>query len=278
MCDQVCGTSTESDQSLLSLIFVENKQLAWYGLKFNIHSSNLLILIAVIGIIPANFLPFGTAHGDSRVPTALVGSTEAIPLGTDVVIFGSHHNTLYVSYTYLYESSIYFSKSQVNTNGVLSFRQSFPRFYYFGSDFDSVSSPPIIAPFWDLIDIRASGTIYYRQDFNSSIADQIQQDIYTQFPDVGFFYPSLVFVATWDRVAEYFGFSDRNTFQVVLASDGGRTFVRFNYGDIQWGGFRTLIGVSAGDRVNFITHPASQSSSVLLLDDTTTTYRIDSKW
>ena len=168
----------------------------------------------------------------------------------------------------------------MNTNGVLSFRQSFTRLYSSGSDFDSVSSPPIIAPFWDFVDILTGGTIYYRQDFNSSVADQIQQDIHTQFPDVGFFYPSLVFVATWDRVAEYFGFdtSDRNTFQVVLASDGGRTFVRFNYGDIQWGGFRTLIGVSAGDRVNFITHPASLSSSVLLLDDTTITYRIDSKW
>ena len=164
---------------------------------------------------------------------------------------------------------------------MLSFRQSFTTPYSFGSDFDSVFSPPIVAPFWDLVDIRTGGTIYYRQDFNSSVADQIQQDIHTQFPDVGFFYPSLVFVATWDRVAQYFGFlstSDHNTFQVVLASDGGRTFVRFNYGDIQWGGFITLIGVSAGDRVNFITHPASLSSSVLLLDDTTITYRIDSKW
>ena len=160
---------------------------------------------------------------------------------------------------------------------MLSFGQSFTRYSSFGFNFDSVSSPPIIAPFWDDIDIRRAGTIYYRQDFSSSVADQIQQEIYMQFPDVGFFYPSLVFVATWDRVAEYFGFGQFNTFQVVIASDGGRTFVRFNYGDIQWGGSRTLIGISAGDGINFITHPASLSSSVLLLDNTTTTYRIDGK-
>ena len=165
----------------------------------------------------------------------------------------------------------------MNTNGVLSFGRSFRSFTSGGSDFDSVSSPPIIAPFWDDFDVRRNGTIYYRQDFSSSVADQVQQEIYTQFPDVGFFYPSLIFVATWDRVAAFgssFGF---NTFQVVIASDGRRTFVRFNYGDIQWGGSNTLIGVSAGDGINFITHPASLSSSVLLLDNTATTYRIDGK-
>ena len=163
---------------------------------------------------------------------------------------------------------------------MLSFRQSFTRLYSSGSDFDSVSSPPIIAPFWDFVDILTGGTIYYRQDFNSSVADQIQQDIHTQFPDVGFFYPSLVFVATWDRVAAY-AFSARghyNTVQVIIVSNGERTFVKFNYGDIQWGGSRTLIGVSAGNRVNFITHPASLSSSVLSLDDTTAIYKIDGKF
>ena len=167
----------------------------------------------------------------------------------------------------------------MNTNGVLSLGQPFTRFSSFGSNFDSVPSPPIIAPFWDDVDIRAAGTIFYRQDFSSSVADQVQQEIYAQFPDIGFFYPSLVFVATWDRVATLPHFSGRlNTFQAIIASDGVRTFVRFNYGDIQWGGFRTLIGVSAGDGINFITHPASLSSSVLLLDNTATTYRIDSKF
>ena len=160
---------------------------------------------------------------------------------------------------------------------MISFGNSFTAFSSFGSSFDSISSPPIIAPFWDDVNIQNGGTIYYRQDFNSSVADKLQQDIYTQFPDTGFFYPSLVFVATWDRVAA-FSSSFRglfNTFQAVIASDGVRTFVRFSYGDIQWGGPRTLIGVSAGDMTNFITHPASLSSSVLLLDNTATTYKID---
>ena len=161
---------------------------------------------------------------------------------------------------------------------MLSFGQSFTITSSGGSNFNSASFPPIIAPFWNDINVNRGGTIYYRQDITSPIAKQIQQDIYIHFPSIGFFYPSLVFVATWDRVAAYS--SDFrglvNTFQVAIASDGTWTFVRFSYDDIQWGGSATLIGVGAGDGVNFITHPASLSSSVLSLDNTTTVYKVDS--
>ena len=168
---------------------------------------------------------------------------------------------------------------QVSTNGVVSFGQSYPRISSGGSDFDFVSSPPIIAPFWDDINVLNGGMIYYRQEFNSSIADLVAEDLSSQYPEVGFFYPSLVFVATWDRVASFYSnFGGLyNTFQVIIASDGSRSFVKFIYGDIEWGGSSTLIGVSAGDRLNFVTHPASLSSNVLLLDGTNVTYRIDCK-
>ena len=102
----------------------------------------------------------------------------------------------------------------------------------------------------------------------------VQKVLASEYPEAASFQPSLVFVATWDRVEPY-EFDIRgfvNTFQVVIASDGTRTFVRFSYGDIQWGGVTTLIGVAAGDQVNFVTHPASQSSSVLSLYNTTATY------
>ena len=168
----------------------------------------------------------------------------------------------------------------MSTNGLLSFGWPFTDFTSGGLNFDSVFSPPLIAPFWDDVDVRNDGgTIYYRQDNTSSIAEQIQQNISLQFHNIDLFYPSLVFIATWDRVAPYDysmpgdSLSRRlvNTFQVVVASDGTRTFVRFNYGDIQWGG-PTLIGVSIGDRANFITHPDSLSPSVLSLDKYTTKY------
>jgi hypothetical protein len=165
--------------------------------------------------------------------------------------------------------------SQVNTNGVLSFGNSY--ISPVGTDFNFISSPPIVAPFWDDVDITRSGTIYYRQDSNSTITELVQKAVAAEYPEAASFQPTLVFVATWDRVEPY-GFDSRglvNTFQVVVVSDGTWTFIRFSYGDIQWGGSGTVIGVSAGDRVNFVTHPASQSSDVLLLYNTTATYRVD---
>ena len=166
----------------------------------------------------------------------------------------------------------------MSTNGLLSFGQPFFDYPSSGANFNSVSSPPLIAPFWDDVDVTKGGTIYYRQDNTSSIAEHIQQDISLQFHNISLFYPSLVFVATWDRVAPFGNSGVVNTFQVIVASDGTRTFVRFNYGDIQWGGFSTLIGVSIGDRANFISHPDSLSPSVLSLDNSTTTYFISSKF
>ena len=71
----------------------------------------------------------------------------------------------------------------------------------YGSNFNTVSSPPIIAPFWDDIDITKDGTIYYRQDSNPSLTEQIQQAIASDYPEVAAtFRPSLIFVATWDRI------------------------------------------------------------------------------
>ena len=48
-------------------------------------------------MIPEGFLPFGSAYGDSAVPRVDDGSTDEVRLGTDVVIFGTRNDRLYVS-------------------------------------------------------------------------------------------------------------------------------------------------------------------------------------
>ena len=163
---------------------------------------------------------------------------------------------------------------------MLSFGGPFTRTSSFGLPISSVLSPHIIAPFWDDIDITKGGTIYLRQDTNSSLAEQLKQEISIQYPELGTFCPLLVFVATWEEVAAFSSdYTDQvNTFQATLASDGIKTFIRFSYGDIQWGGSETQIGASAGDGLNFITHPVSLSPLVRFLDDSTFTYRVDCKW
>ena len=169
---------------------------------------------------------------------------------------------------------------QVSTNGLLSFGVPFTQTSSNGQDFDSLfSTPPIVAPFWDDINVLNGGTIYYRQDSDTMIVEQLRRELSMEYPEAELFHPSLMFIATWDMVAP-FSFQSIgavNTFQVTVATDGTVTFVRFSYGAIQWGGLETLIGVSAGDGFNFITHPSSLSSSVLSLDTTTVFYRVDRK-
>ena len=48
-----------------------------------------------------------------------------------------------------------------------------------------------------------------------------------------------------------------NTFQVVIATDGQRTFVHFLYGDIEWG--FANIGFNAGDGVRSFMVPGALS-------------------
>ena len=61
-----------------------------------------------------------------------------------------------------------------------------------------------------------------------------------------------------------------NTFQVVLATDGEKTFVTFLYEDIQWGDAETTIGFNAGDQLQAITPPESLTTEgVLNLENTT---------
>ena len=165
----------------------------------------------------------------------------------------------------------------MNTNGILSFREAFTSSSSGGNGFNSIAlTHPIIAPFWDNIDTNFGGQIHYRQEFDPTITDAVQLDISAKFPDVTGFFPTLVYVVTWETVepssSTFRGMV--NTFQAVIASDGVNSFVRFNYGDLQWE-TGALIGISAGDTVNFIQDSSSLTASVLSLANSALVHRID---
>ena len=71
-----------------------------------------------------------------------------------------------------------------------------------------------------------------------------------------------------------------NSFQVVIATDGQRTFVFFIYGDIEWG--FANIGFNAGDGVRSFMVPGALSSDSLDIEEGTNVgrrgvyiYRVD---
>lgn len=77
-------------------------------------------------------------------------------------------------------------------------------------------------------------------------------------------------------------FSQRNTFQLVLATEGDRSFAMFLYLDdgIEWttgddgGGFNGLggmpaqVGYDAGDSINYYTVPGSMTPSIADIETT----------
>ena len=88
----------------------------------------------------------------------------------------------------------------------------------------SLQSPPIIAPIWNNININTGGRLYYRLESDPVVAEQVGQEISSQFSEAESFHPSLVFVATWDGVTPVAFTSDLGgyfiAFQVVVASNG----------------------------------------------------------
>ena len=142
-------------------------------------------------------------------------------------------------------------------------------------------SPPLIAPFWDDVDITKGGNITYRGVTDDDTLDNIRQEIFIQYPELGNARPSYVFLATWEHVPPSSAIASsnhRNTFQAYIATNGSWSVVRFCYGSIDWASNSTVIGVSAGGfrAQEYVTHPASLNShAVRQLNGSTVFYRID---
>ena len=64
---------------------------------------------------------------------------------------------------------------------------------------------PLIAPFWDDINIERFGNIFYRQTSNITLLQRARDQLQELFPSSGNFTPTTLFIATWDRVAEFEG-------------------------------------------------------------------------
>ena len=100
-----------------------------------------------------------------------------------------------------FDISFFFRGLQVNTNGILSFQSAFtsatPHMFPLS---DNIS---LIAPFWDDVDITRFGSIFYRETSNATLLQRAQDQLQGLFPSSGNFTPTTLFIATWDRVAEF---------------------------------------------------------------------------
>ena len=86
---------------------------------------------------------------------------------------------------------------QVNTNGILSFRQPFSSSFIRQFPLFTV---PLIAPYWENFDLRRGGNIFYRQTSNTTLLQRVRNQLQKSFPSAGDFSPTRLFIATWERV------------------------------------------------------------------------------
>ena len=88
----------------------------------------------------------------------------------------------------------------MNTNGILSFRSQYLQYF---PEMFPCTGLPLIAPFWNDIDITTSGNIFYRTPSNVALLQRAHDQLQELFPSSGNFTPTTVFIATWDRVAQF---------------------------------------------------------------------------
>jgi autotransporter-associated beta strand protein len=198
--------------------------------------SRLCVLLALVFAGPAHggatLYAFGTAAGDASLAkgddaSQYVDLTRAGVGGASVQLplFSKTYGGLYV-----------------NTNGLMSFGDAV--YAYTPQRFPaSFAGIDMIAPFWADADTRASGNVWYRISTDGAFLKSLSQDVKAGIPGVVNFTPTFAQVVTWDQVGAYSLGTVKNTYQMVLVSDGTQTYTVFKYPD---GGIKWLRG-SAND-------------------------------
>ena len=147
--------------------------------------------------------PYGTHENDTRVPTADDGSSPAVTLSQGFPYFGALEDTLYVcgcSFCHQNSSKPNTCISQVNTNGILSFRAPFTSFSPHPFPLGEL---PLIAPFWDDVDITVGGEILYRETQDPKLLQQFTQELINT-TGISSYQPTYLFIATWVDVPPFY--------------------------------------------------------------------------
>ncbi|XP_066302807.1 sushi, nidogen and EGF-like domain-containing protein 1 [Branchiostoma lanceolatum] len=207
------------------------------------------------------FYPYGPGTADVLDGAADDGTSGALSLSTPFPFFGTNFNELYV-----------------NTNGDISFGGAVTGFT--PTPFPVTGNRVIAAYFTDVKTSNGgrSGYIYRRETTDAAILARATTDIQTAFPaKFGDFVATWLYIATWHEVGLYGASGDgqnlRNTFQLVLISDGCKSFTLFNYDKIQFlqgstnggsgvtgtGPNPAQVGVNGGDGIHYTLHPYSNT-------------------
>ena len=222
------------------------------------------IFVCSSNTLPLNdFFPFGVQMGDTTMPPNDDESVGPLYLPYSFPYFDNNHHQIWVA-----------------NNGLFSFLSAISQFV--PDPFPLADDKRLVTGFWADIDTRGTvnggNKVYYQTHTNKSLS--ITLSVFTKssgyvrsfFPQQRPFEPTMVITGTWYRVGAYSNKVDRlNTFQIVLATDGDRSFAFILYHDLQWAGpnYSTApyaqAGFNAGDGIAFEMLPYSRTGNIVRL-------------
>ena len=180
--------------------------------KISVHSRllQLWLFLITFTVNMSAFYSFGVSAGDTQMQRQNDASSGPINLTVPIPFFGRLERILYVSlqlvlcsWTHYIYCIFSFNDPgpQVNTNGILSFGNQF--IWITIRRFPLAAGRSLIAPFWDDVDTRRFGNIYYRVTSNATLLQKARDQLRELFPSTGSFAPTQLVIATWDRVAQF---------------------------------------------------------------------------
>ncbi|KAI1699189.1 nidogen-like domain-containing protein [Ditylenchus destructor] len=225
-----------------------------------------------LAIVPLkHFFPHGTSMRDKKLERGDDTSSEEFQLKMPFHFFGQAYHSLWV-----------------NVNGAISFASPIATFTPECGPVNREFSA--IGPYWADVDIRETGNIYYRQSKRKSDLKKARREIEDAFPDIERLKLKWALIVTCDDSMPR-NFEDfdkkrchecnnrkRNTFQLVITTDGKRSYAIFYYNKLEWttgeasggelglGGIPARAGFDLGDGKHYTMIPGSCNGDVLKIN------------
>ncbi|ESO09006.1 hypothetical protein HELRODRAFT_74144, partial [Helobdella robusta] len=146
-----------------------------------------------------------------------------------------------------------FSQIHISTNGIIFFGQGSTQ--YVPTPFP-INGTLSVAAYWVDSDPRMGGDIYYREEFDPAILNQINRFIKSKFVQFNTFTSSWSLIVTFSNVSRYdcqgsaeYPCQNVVNHQTILTSNGIHSFVIFLYDRLEYS--NAQIGFNAGDGKRF---------------------------
>ncbi|ESO09005.1 hypothetical protein HELRODRAFT_168937 [Helobdella robusta] len=181
------------------------------------------------------FFPYGLTTRDSTVLKA-----------------DDHYDTLNISDNFPFFGKT-FAQIHISTNGIIFFGQGSTQYV---PTLFPINGTLSVAAYWVDSDPRMGGDIYYREEFDPAILNQINRFIKSKFVQFNTFTSSWSLIVTFSNVSRYgcqgsaeYPCQNVVNHQTILTSNGIHSFVIFLYDRLEYS--NAQIGFNAGDGKRF---------------------------